>query len=64
MALSERIKFTALGNCIFFGERYIKPYTEGWNARTSQFHYEMIDALEDYEFLQVHVPYDHERQHG
>ena len=59
MLKSSRRKYLALNDCIYFGEKYIRPYMEGWNSNTCQFHYEMIEALEAYEFLQVHVPYDH-----
>ena len=59
MNKSKRDKYLALNDCIFFGERYIKPFDSKWDSETAEFHYEMIDALETEEFVQIHVPFDH-----
>ncbi len=55
----ERKKCLALNDCIYFGERYIKPYDKKWTSKTADFHYELIDAILKYDRLQVHIPFEH-----
>lgn len=59
MPKTERDKYLAKNDCIFFGERYVKPYDTKWNSECAPFHYEMIDYLENDDYVQIHVPYDH-----
>lgn len=52
-------KYLVLNDCIYFGETYIKPYDKKWTSQTADFHYELIDAILEYERLQVHIPFEH-----
>lgn len=56
---NERAKYLAKNECIYFGERYIKPYDNKWTSQTALLHYELIDSILEYDRLQVHVPFEH-----
>ena len=55
----KRAILYAKDNCIYFGEKYIKPYDIKWTSKTAPLHYELIDSILKYERLQVHVPFEH-----
>lgn len=54
-----RRKYLAFSDCIYFGERYIKPYDKKWTSKTADFHYELIKAILKHERLQIHIPFEH-----
>lgn len=56
---NEMEKWWAENDCIYFGEKYIKPFDIKWTSKTAPLHYELIDAILEYERLQVHVPFEH-----
>ena len=56
---AEREKWWAKNNCIYFGEKYIKPYDLKWTSRTAKLHHELIDSILNYKRVQVHVPFEH-----
>lgn len=55
---NERAKYLAENDCIYFGERYVKPYDRKWTSKTAPLHYELIDSILTYDRLQVHVPFE------
>jgi len=59
MPENDRAKYLAENDCIYFGERYVKPYDLKWNSTTAPLHYELIDSILEYDRLQVHVPFEH-----
>lgn len=62
LSLEEKLvlrKYLTLNDCIYFGETYIKLYDQKWTSETADFHYELIDAILEYDRLQVHIPFEH-----
>ena len=59
MSTNERAKYLAENNCIYFGERYIKPYDKKWTSETASLHYELVNSILKYNRVQVHVPFEH-----
>jgi len=56
---NERAIYLAENDCIYFGERYIKPFDVKWTSKTVLLHYDLIDSILKYDRLQVHVPFEH-----
>jgi hypothetical protein len=56
---NDQERLIALEDCIFFGEKYIKPYDAKWTSKTAQFHREMINDIFTYKRVQIHVPFEH-----
>jgi len=59
MSVREQDICLSLEDCIYFGERYIKPYDGKWTSKTAPLHYELIGAILKYERVQIHVPFEH-----
>ena len=59
--LSDREKrvIKAKNDIIFFGEYYIKPYDARWNCETADFHREMLDFIEAWTRVVIHIPFEH-----
>jgi len=49
----------AVSNPAVFGEYYIKPFTKGWDTKTANFQFDMIENVLTYQNIVVHIPVEH-----